>query len=393
MIDFQPFEGATNRTATIALVRKNIPAGASGKGSRYPNIYPVSYTVWKKRRGERIETDMSLVEVLKATKRIKMGAVPVDKHNKTSSWLTAYPNVLAAVQKVTGNSDYQAYAGTCGWLNGVYWIHVLKILPNGNLLINNLYDIGKKKVKLMQAQIEPDLVFPLLRGRDVKRWCIEPSVYTIVPWSVVNGDTISEPDMKGNFHKTYAYFNYFREKLLKRSGYRLMFKKRKGPFYSITNVGQHTFMPWKVVWPEVGNEVRASVSMPKYPKLKISNRTPLPDHTVISVSCYQGKNEAYYLSACLNSLPSRSVSIAYIALHPSPHILDHISIPQFNPKNKLHFRLAELSEEAHKLAAKGKDVSAVEAEIDKAAAKLWGLTNDELKAVQDSVRPRAKKPG
>jgi hypothetical protein len=67
-----------------------------------------------------------------------------------------------------------------GGLNGCFWIQVLERLPNGELLIQNLHDVGKIKVQQVQAVIEPDLVYPLLRGRDVQRWHAEPSAYIIL---------------------------------------------------------------------------------------------------------------------------------------------------------------------------------------------------------------------
>ncbi len=47
-------------------------------------------------------------------------------------------------------------------------------------MIQNLHDVGKIKVQQVQAVIEPDLVYPLLRGRDVQRWHAEPSAYIIL---------------------------------------------------------------------------------------------------------------------------------------------------------------------------------------------------------------------
>jgi hypothetical protein len=68
--------------------------------------------------------------------------------------------------------------------------------------------------------------------------------------------------------------------------------------------------------------------------------------------------------------------------------LDHVAIPFFQPKDLIHKKLSDLSKECHAAAAHGDTSSLVSlvAEIDLAAAKLWGITNSELKDAQDSLR-------
>ena len=80
---------------------------------------------------------------------------------------------MSGIQKVIGKSDYERLRRPVNttWIKwSCYWIRILAHLPNGELLIENLHDVGKKKVERVQASIEPDLVYPLLRGRDVQRW-------------------------------------------------------------------------------------------------------------------------------------------------------------------------------------------------------------------------------
>jgi uncharacterized FlaG/YvyC family protein len=50
-----------------------------------------------------------------------------------------------------------------------------------------------------------------------------------------------------------------------------------------------------------------------------------------------------------------------------------IPVPQYNPKDKNHKRLAELSQEAHKLSQKGesKELEKIEKEINKLVGKIF----------------------
>jgi hypothetical protein len=114
------------------------------------------------------------------------------------------------------------------------------------------------------------------------------------------------------------------------------------------------------------------------------------------------------------------------------HLLDHIHIPCYDPNNAVHRRLAELSMQAHQLMGgapsqsgglsveqakaaiqcieqrrrRGRldqqtadeiisalqavqpgiaQLEAIEAEIDQLAAQIWGLTEQELEAIRQSL--------
>ncbi len=326
----QVFEGATNRTSVFVCQRQ-------AKGFEYP----VPYFKWS--GPSRIEQDEPLAEVLKKTTRAKMQAIPVESERRASPWLTGSPRMLNGVRNVLGKSDYKGFAGSCTWMNGIYWVSVVKRLRDGEFLIENLSEVGKIKVERVTASVEGDLLYPLLRGRDVDRWKAQPSAYILLSQDV---------------------------------------KTRTG-FYSIYNVGPYTVSPWKVMWPEVGNEVRAGVCGPSAGEIR---RASIPDHTIISVAC-ETAQEAHFIAALLNSAPARAAASGYIVLHPSPHILEHIAIPRFKPDAKQHSNLASLSERCHVAASKddSKEVKALEAEVDKASATLWGITNDELKSIQETL--------
>lgn len=74
---------------------------------------------------------------------------------------------------------------------------------------------------------------------------------------------------------------------------------------------------------------------------------------------------------------------------------ERLRIPEFNPKDKVHKRLAELSMQAHELAktpagsepsAVSRKLSAVEAEVDVESAKLWNLSASDLAEIQRSLK-------
>ena len=113
MVDLQPFEAATNRTAVLC----------ARKGQA--TTYPVPYLKWRKRAKSRIELRDSLADVQKATERFSLAAEPISD-STSSPWLVAYPQALKVLRKIAGPSAYRAFAGACGWLNGVFWIDIVK---------------------------------------------------------------------------------------------------------------------------------------------------------------------------------------------------------------------------------------------------------------------------
>jgi SAM-dependent methyltransferase len=375
MVALQPFEGASNRTAVMVLEK--------GK----PTTYPVPYTVWRKVRGARFTYDSTLEEVTNATVRLNFVAEPVNPSDPTSPWLTARPKALKAVRKVLGKSDYKAHEGVnTGGANAVYWVDIVYKRPDGLVVVRNITEGAKVKVQEVTEPIEPDLLYPLLRGRDVQRWKAEPSAWIIVPHTPeTRMRPIQMASMQKHYPNTYAYLKRFEAVLNQRKGFTGWERQfQQEAFYAIQRVGTYTFAPWKVVWREVAHTLDAAVAPP------FDDKPTVPDHTLILIDCASNE-EAHYLCAALNSSPVRLGVQAYIVLHPDPHILEHIRIPRFDPKNPVHLRLAELSKQAHEAAKVGDEtrLREIEAEIDRQAAKLWGLSDDELREIQQSLRELA----
>jgi hypothetical protein len=371
MVALQPFEGASNRTAVMVLK----------KGE--PTAYPVSYTLWRKKKGVRFTYDSSLAEVQRATVRLHFAAEPVDPNDPTSPWLTAHPYAFMAIYKVRGKSDYKAHAGAyTGGANAVYWVEIIDRRPDGLVLVRNLTEGAKVQVPEVVEAVESDLLYPLLRGRDVQRWKAEPSACILMVQDPEKRRGYSEEWLQENYPRTYGYLKRFEEVLRKRRSRGISDMVRKGaPFYTMFAVGPYTFAPWKVVWREQASTMTASVVSPK------DGKPVIPDHKLMLVDC-ASEDEACFVCACLNSSVGQMVAVSYaVEIQMTPHILEHIRIPRFDPGNPVHGRLAELSKEAHAAAAKGdaQGLRAIEAEIDRVAAQVWGLSAAELRAVQESL--------
>ncbi|MEN2993338.1 MAG: DNA methyltransferase [Bacteroidia bacterium] len=378
---FQPFEGASNRTATIVLEK--------GK----PTTYPVTYIFWRKRPYVNFTPDSLLEEVKEATERSELLAEPIDPQDPTSPWLTLRKEAHQAVRKVAGSSTYTARAGAyTGGTNGVFWIEIMDKRPDGLIIVQNLTEDAKIKVGKVTEVIEPDLVYPLLRGRDVQRWQAKPSAWIILTHRKGMGlKAIPENEMQLTYPHTYGYLKHFESMLRARAAFKRYFTRKDkksghivetGPFYSMFNVGDYTFAPWKVVWQYISSDFTVAV-------VGSSEGKPIvPNEKVMLIPC-RNSEEAHYLCALLNSSVVRLyIRGFFIQTQIAPHVIQKISLLEFEANNALHQRLLSLSQAAHGAVEAGNtaQLEQIEAEIDEAVANLWGLTPRELEAMRESLR-------
>jgi hypothetical protein len=387
--DFQPFEGATNRTAIVAFQKGR------------PTKYPLPYLFWRKKGRAGIGLDDELEEVLAKIETKQWQAKPINPTEPTSPWLTARPRALDALRKAVGKSRYRAYAGSCTWANGVYWVDITGKNNSGQVLIRNLSDVGKLEgiAQIEDRAIEPDLLYPLLRGRDVDRWRAQTSAYLLNVQDPAKRQGYDEDWLKGEYAETYKYLKEFAPLLRSRSGFKKYFCKeeRKGgkktlvpfaPFYSLYNIGEYTLAPYKVCWREQAEFFTCAIT--ETSKVAREKKVVIPDHKLMFVPL-EKEDEAHYVCAVLNSAPSVMIVKSYgVETQTSTHVLEYVRLPQYDPEDKRHRRLAKLSGQAHELADEPDDstpkkILAVENEIDEAAAELWGISANELREIQFSL--------
>ena len=375
MVTLKPFEGAANMTSMIILQ----------KGKH--NKYPIPYIFWEKEK--RCDTtNLTLDDALRLCSQNKLVAVPIDDKDRTSTWLTTKPSAIALLDKVKGTNPYKASLGVnSGGANGVYWVKITEKSADG-LLVENLFDCGKRKIPREIAIIEKDLVYRLVRSGDIKRWKPQPQYYIILPHTEkTDWQAISESKMKINFPKTYSYFMKFKKILLQRSAYTLL---RKGhPFYIMVDIHKESFAPFKVAWKRMGSEIEAAVLSPTNDP-NIGKKPLIPQET-ISFIPLEKSEEAHYLCAILNSTEVNTLVKSFSQLggksFATPSILEQIKIPKFNSRDKVHIRLVELSKKAHELAKNGneKTLTKIEDEIDELVAELYGLSKTELQNLKEQT--------
>jgi len=365
LVSIQPFEGATNKTAAIILK----------KGER--TEYPVSYIVWNKKKGiGKIATDKLLNEVLTLLNRKKLIAKPI--RTNVGAWQTIETGEEGLLA-IEGQNFYKDRAGAWADPYGIFWLEVKQVLSDGNLLISNLSERGRTKIKKIEEKIEPNLVYPAIQGPNIKRWGLDSNFFVLLVNDKDNPmKGYDESRMKSDWPLTFSYLTKFREELLSRTSYKKFHLKSGAPFYSQYNIGNYTFSRYKVVWKRMTTDIVATV---------ISEiKTPFGYKSIISLDTtvifpVENETEAHYLCAIINSKPVRDFIKSFSSAgrgFGTPSVMEHIGIPKFDSKNELHQKLAEVSKNCHQLKSEGKEneIGKLEGENDELVKKLFGIKNE-----------------
>lgn len=361
----RPFPGVMTQSAIVVLQ----------KGQ--PTRYPVRYALWRKNaeaKGTGLQEDAPLTDIKAMTTQAAFVAEPIS--TPQSPWLSGRPAALQAVRRLLGKSDYRAYSGTyTGGANAVYWLDVLEETPDG-LRVRNIVDGAKRAVPQIEALIEPDCVYPFLRGKDVQRWQATPSAHILMVQDPQARRGYDETWLREIYPRTYAYLAQFEAILQRRAAYKRYFRD-SAPFYTMFNVGTYSFAPVKVVWQGFGvREMRAVVIRQQGGKAIMSNQAM---HPFIALD---DEDEAHYLAALLNSPPFEYGVISHAQVggksFAQPGMLEILRLPRYDANDKIHQQLMQLSRSAHA----GHSIINTLAQ---AAAQVWGLSASELDDLQTSL--------
>jgi hypothetical protein len=352
MVALKPFRGAANWTSTIVLE----------KGT--PTTYPVPYVKWTPGCDG-------------TPQQRNCWARPVEAQRPGSPWLVEASQTSGGGGQI-GPSDYTAHLGAnSGGANAVYWLQLVGKDADG-VIVRNLAAKAKRGVPAVQQRIEPELLYPLLRWGDVRRWSAIPSAYILMAQDVHTRYGIDEDAMRGSYPLTYAYLKQFEDMLARRAAYR-RYQGRK-PFYSMYNVGTYTVSPVKVIWRRMDRQISAAVVEPIDDPL-LGRRPLVPQETCVLIACAT-TDEAHYLCAALNSDWVNSLVAAHSVAggkgFGTPGIMEVINLRRYDAANPRHTALAALSRQAHQLAAlpdaaaRGQSESAaISGDIDRIAAELF----------------------
>ena len=322
-------------------------------------------------------------KIYKTRKSVK----PIDSSDIQSSWATLSAEKINMVDNILLHGKKPYYRGRKGIEPaGAKGVYILKRPePLGDNLIEVVNDMSRQRRKDIKDRgehpgiIEDTYVYPMLGGRNIRRWKVLSNEFMLVPHTPETPYGMDEVDMANTARRTYEWLEYYQEGLkASREQNGKFYDPEIHPWYRLDNVGKYTFSDYKVVWKEQAASSSA-VAIGPYSTLPMSDlsifggqdKPVVIDSKVLMVST-ESMLEAYYLSGVLNSPSVRTLIDTYgVGLNRGVDVLKNIMVPQYDSNNEIHQQVARLSEEIHILACQGDDISLHESILDTFVMRMY----------------------
>jgi len=329
----QPFPGAATRTS-LCIFRKGTPVK-----------YPVRTFMW----------DGNCAHSTKSSGF----ASPIDG-TPTGPWAVTHtwpPKRARQRTELRGQLEFEEFfpkqsshavllreGVNTGGASGIFWVDILKVAPDGRVLIRNRSFEGRLPMpSIGPCWVERTMVYPLLRARDVKAWARSYKHYIVVPHTESSGmHPLTSEELRHHFPGTADFLNRARSVLENRRAllYRWGGALRKG-WYRLFEVGPYTFAPIKVVVKgQVATKLEAAVVEPTDDH-NLGRTIVIPDQTLYFIPC-KDPGEAKFYAAVLNS---RALGDTYQALgykHITRRTFRVLPFATYDSENKYHQEIAQL---------------------------------------------------
>lgn len=331
-------------------------------------IYPMKqWFEWHYRQQKlNFAAHLTWYDVQKNLTNVQLVARPIDSSNLQSAWLTLKACELQLTDAVLLNGAKPAYHARKGiepaGAKGVYILKKPVLVNNNHLkIINDMSRQRRADIKnkgAHQGIIENNYVFPMLGGRNIKRWQVVSNEFMLVPHDATTPYGLSETTLASQAPLTYEWLEYYRPELLAtRIQNGKFFNPDTQPWYRLDNVGKYTFSKYKVLWKEQSASF-AAVAVGTYSSLPNADlslfngedKTVVTDSKVLSLAV-NSMNEAYFVTGVLNAPSIRRIIDAYaVGLNRGTNVLANIKVPKFDANNHLHQQIANISSIIHQFA-------------------------------------------
>lgn len=351
--------------------------------------FPVPVQRWVRSRPRWQPTAATpLAEVQQNVHDEKAVCSPSNPDSFTSRWAIADEQVDSLRARVVGTNELQPRIGFfTGGANAVYYMRLQDDTSDKHWRCENITERAKRQVAQVLVDLEPELIFKVVRGRDISFWASNPDVYVLCPHSrETKIYPFGEPVMKSQYPLAFNYLNGLKETLVDRKGFAGWEKKvHQDYFYTLQRIGEYSFAPFKVCWSYISEDFVVSVvSSDK------RGKAILPNDKVVFVACNHAI-EAYFMAGVLSSSPIRlSVVSSVTSRQVSTNVIRNLALPKFDENNPTHCEIGSMCEAGHQAMAAGdveKAVICYEA-INKSVGMLYSLTPDDMAQYQKGLQQK-----
>jgi len=350
------------------------------------NEFPVPTAQWKRAKGARLgaswtKTRASVVERLGES-------WPVNRSVPTSQW-SFVPTGTAMLEGGSHGWTFGTGFHTRG-ANGVFFVEVLSSKPDGDgqVEIANQAASGKNPaVKRRQGRVEPDLVYPVLRGREVTRWRADPTGYLFAPYREAEmGQGLSDDEFRSSFPNGYRWLSSFRAILKKRKIVATLNWKMDGDDWGQIMGTEHMTGKPCVVVREMSKRPAAAVVTKRYDQKLGRSATVLIDHKLMFCAV-NTEDEAHYFAAMVNAAPIQELLSSFLnEVGVAPGTLARLPIPPYDDDAAAD--LVEAARDAAKAVAAANDAALADAEM-RVNTEVAALLEAHVASLSTAVAPAA----
>ncbi len=339
--DVHPFApDAANRPVFLTVTKGTI------------QTFPITTTSWRRKdAGTTLNGTWSEVEPL--LDPTDASTQPIITEFPASAWRTASnsANLLEG-----GGNQWQFGMGvnTRG-AAGVFHVDVRNSQPpQGTIQVRNRPQDGRQAIARSNwTTIELPLVYPLLRGRDVRAWNAAPDGHILITQDPGDFSMYLGPDLPRRYPLAHRWLRRFVTPLTGR--------RRPNASWAIKDARGREGRDWArlqgnfkhlsgnvlVVVPEQHHTLVAAVVEPKLHN-ELGRRTiPIPNHKVVFCAVAD-LDEGLYLAAFLNSTRMRELAESFASTTAlSPTTLSRLPIPAFQALDADARRLVDLARHVH----------------------------------------------
>ncbi len=318
----QPFSPeAANQPVFLAL----------RKGSKA--AYPVPTTQWR-RAEARGHLSGQWTHVRPALRPAEGESNPVTRAVSNSAWSFQAEGAPPLLEGGANSWEFGKGLDTRG-ANGIFFVRIRRRRPATNEVeIENLPLQGRdrRRVTALRGAVASELVYPLVRGRDVTYWRAVPSMYIVAPYEPGDlGRLLPEEELVDRFLSTRNWLGRFREILAgRRPPPNRNWHMEASDWYRLDGPIIHMGGEAIVVVRELQARPAAAVLAKRFDAVLGRSTLPLIDHKLLF--CAVGSaDEAAYLAGMINSTPMQDLLASFAnQIAVSPQTLARLPIPPFD---------------------------------------------------------------
>jgi hypothetical protein len=323
------------------------PAAAWCLEKGAPTRFPVPVLEWRA-GGWRPGPFTPLADVRSHVVETRLAARRSDPADPGSPWVLGPAPCHRATEVLRGQNDYRVRSGVfTGGANAVYY---LEPLPRPGWY-RNLVDGAKRQVEPVTVPLEGELIYEVVRGRDLRRWRAVSEAHLLCPHTAATRmRALPLAVMAEQYPRALAYLERMRAVLEGRRGFAGWERYlQREAFYAIQRIGAYSFAPYKTAWRYVAADFVVAVVGPGR-----DGKPRLCNDKVMYVS-FPEETPAYFLCGLLSSDPVRwRVTATMTGTQISTSVIKHLRLPPYAEADAVPRTIADCCRRGHEHVAAGR---------------------------------------